>query len=89
MPGTSKTNRCRTHVTDKVNKRKRLCKNKVHSTDNCFVHSNKSLSENKCCFCGVPCKFESQSCGSCARTASWYGMDYLHRKIGMITECGF
>ena len=92
MPKTRKTQRCQTYVTDKINKRKRLCKNKSHLSNHCSIHSNNEnndlLFENKCCYCGIPCKMESQSCGSCARTASLYGLNYLYSTYGLISEFG-
>lgn len=66
--------RCKAHIAISSSRRFRRCKNK---TSNTFCHIHEKYDFGHCCFCNDDCNPASQTCGRCARIASWYGLDAL------------
>lgn len=76
-----KNQRCKHILYDKINGKKRLCKNKSTNNSNfCHIHMKTIYTNNipdyltneynKCCFCNEECNPSSQTCGRCARIAT-------------------
>ena len=76
-----KTVRCICYIYDKGTKRYRKCKNKSHKHGYCYTHNHSFNEVGRCCFCSNECNILSQSCGRCARIASWYGANKLYKPV--------